>query len=359
MTPLEQRYRRLLLLLPAYYRRAWEEDMVATFLGRVLPEDEEDAEVAAECGGPRGADMARVVVLAARLRLGGPGASPRHRVWGAAVRRAALLAFLAHAVLALFWLGIMGWVAIHPPSPPMPDSAADVTMTPPLAWLRVQAWVTLLWVPAYVVLVGGHRRAARVLALLPPVVSLGWATTTDNGVFDVFLAENLCRLLLAVIPVLALSAFHDDAPPLRRRPWLTALPVGVILTAVTMEILARYLPYAPPLVDLPAVACVLVCGAGISYLVALGTGWGRPGAAWPAALMLLALGVLALRMATLLPYEPWSAALSPPITVVFTAGVVEAGVTLIMTAALVRAARQALRTLPPDITTVGTAASRR
>lgn len=56
---------------------------------------------------------------------------------------------------------------------------------------------------------------------------------------------------------------------MRRLPWLTALPVGVVLTVAMMMILPRYLGYGT-MVDLPGVVCVFLCVAGISYLVMLG-----------------------------------------------------------------------------------------
>jgi hypothetical protein len=39
---LEQRYRRVLRLLPGYYRQRWEEDMVAAFLDSWTSGDPED-----------------------------------------------------------------------------------------------------------------------------------------------------------------------------------------------------------------------------------------------------------------------------------------------------------------------------
>ena len=57
---LEQRYRRVLRLLPGYYRQQWEEDMVAAFLDSWLTGDPEvDAAVLKFCRPGLGA-LARI-----------------------------------------------------------------------------------------------------------------------------------------------------------------------------------------------------------------------------------------------------------------------------------------------------------
>ena len=63
---LEQRYRRVLRLLPGYYRDAWEEDMVAAFLDSWLTGDPEvDPAVLKFCR-PSLGEVASVAGLAAR-----------------------------------------------------------------------------------------------------------------------------------------------------------------------------------------------------------------------------------------------------------------------------------------------------
>jgi uncharacterized membrane protein len=39
-------------------------------------------------------------------------------------------------------------------------------------------------------------------------------------------------VLMDLVPVAALAAFHRDAPPVPRRPWLLALPAGYLLVNV-------------------------------------------------------------------------------------------------------------------------------
>ena len=98
MNRLEQRYRVVLrTLLPASYRKLWEEDMVATFLESMASDDAEAAEYLADYGRPSWSEVASVAVLAVRLRLGAANAPLRSGAWGEAVRLVALMGLLVHA----------------------------------------------------------------------------------------------------------------------------------------------------------------------------------------------------------------------------------------------------------------------
>ena len=71
---LEQRYRRVLRLLPGYYRDTWEEDMVAAFLDSWLTGDPETDELVLRFCRPSLPEVASVTGLAVRL-LGVPARS--------------------------------------------------------------------------------------------------------------------------------------------------------------------------------------------------------------------------------------------------------------------------------------------
>jgi hypothetical protein len=71
MNNLERRYRRVLRLLPGWYRDQWEQDMVAAFLDSWLTGDPDADEYIAKAAGPGFAEVASVARLAGRLRLGG------------------------------------------------------------------------------------------------------------------------------------------------------------------------------------------------------------------------------------------------------------------------------------------------
>ena len=68
---LEQRYRRVLRLLPGYYRRAWEQDMVAAFLESSLTGDPDEDDWVLEFSKPAWREITSVAALAFRLYLGG------------------------------------------------------------------------------------------------------------------------------------------------------------------------------------------------------------------------------------------------------------------------------------------------
>src|SRR5262249_61378964 len=88
---LERRYRRVLRLLPCWYREQWEEDMVAAFLDSWLTGDPEADEYITKAAGPSWAEVASVSGLAARLYLGnGADALRRYFAWGQAIRCAVL-----------------------------------------------------------------------------------------------------------------------------------------------------------------------------------------------------------------------------------------------------------------------------
>src|ERR1700722_5812229 len=90
MSDLERRYRRVLRLLPGWYREQWEQDMVAAFVDSWLTGDPEADEYITRAAGPGWAETASVAGLAARLYLTGAGAPRRHFAWEQAIRRAVL-----------------------------------------------------------------------------------------------------------------------------------------------------------------------------------------------------------------------------------------------------------------------------
>src|SRR5215469_1271313 len=122
---LERRYRRVLRILPGYYRQRWEEDMVTAFLESSLTGDREEDEFVTEYGRPAWPEVASVAGLAARLYLGGAGAPRRYFAWGQAVRGAVLAVLLAHAAQGLTGLALLAWRR-HPASwlPALPASLA-------------------------------------------------------------------------------------------------------------------------------------------------------------------------------------------------------------------------------------------
>ncbi len=167
---LERRYRRVLRLLPGYYREQWEEDMVAALLDGWLTGDPEADEYISKAARPSWAEVASVAGLAARRYLGGAGAPRRYFAWGQAVRRAVLAVLLVHAVLAVEVLVLLvwsrrlaGWLGLP---------LWSLTLAPGGVWATVYYLVSVTWIVIFVTLALGHCRTARVLAALAIVPGL-------------------------------------------------------------------------------------------------------------------------------------------------------------------------------------------
>jgi hypothetical protein len=297
---LERRYRRVLRLLPGWYRKQWEEDMVAAFLDSWLTGDPAADEYITWAAGPGVAEVASVAGLAVRLHLGGPG-TPRRHAWGQAIRRAVLTVLLLHAVLAVNELVLLVWgrplagrLHVLP--------ASLVVLSPGSVWPAVYYLVSVAWIVIFLTLALGHYRTARVLAALaivPGLIALLQGQLT--GVMPAPFGPWPFWVVLDLAPVLATTAFHHDAPPGARWSWLLALPAGYLLVYGPLLALqatgnSAWLP------DFPGLCCILVSLACLAHAPrarsrqAAGTG------PWSLTLVLLAGVAEAYRIATLTDY---------------------------------------------------------
>jgi hypothetical protein len=209
---LEQRYRRVLRLLPGWYRDKWEEDMVAAFLDSWVSGDPEDDEWALEFCKPTWPEVASVAGLAARLYLGGAGWPRRYFAWGQAVRNAVLAVILAHAVLGLNVLVRTAWSRrlFGLPAPP----ASLLIASPGGVWPMVFYVVNFAWIVIFVTLVLGHYRTARVLAALAIVPDLAALLQAQfTGIMPAPFGPWAWWVLFNLVPVLAMAAFHSGARP--------------------------------------------------------------------------------------------------------------------------------------------------
>jgi hypothetical protein len=337
---LEDRYRRALRLLPPSYRSAWEEDMVATFLERAYAAAPDDPE-GVELSSPSRAELASVATLAVRLWLGGVGAAPRYFAWGEAMRRVALAGLLAYAAGALVSVAIRIWVEQR-----LPGLAGPAPASRPGALLTI---VNLLWVPAYLLLLYGQTRAARYIswaAVAPIVISAVARLTADHGAFAI---SRTFDLVFAILPVVALAAFHQSAPPIERRPWLIGLAVGTVLT-LAVFVVSQPFPEAWVLVDWATLWCAGVLAAALwllrpwsrTALRQFRTGSTTP---WILALAVLGWGALGLRVTTVIDYGTFLAP-TPERSLVVSVGIAEAVVVFIATVTLTAVAARSMRRLP-------------
>jgi hypothetical protein len=294
---LEQRYRRVLRLLPGYYRQRWEEDMIAAFLDSWHSGDPDDDEWALEFCKPTWGEVASVAGLAARLYLGGAATPRRYFAWGQAIRRAVLTVMLVHAVLGLNVLVRTAWSRrlFGLPAPP----ARLVTASPGGVWPTVFHVVNVAWIVIFVALALGHYRTARLLAALAIVPGLAALLQAQ---FTVIMPAPFGPwawwVLLNLAPVLAMTAFHYDAPPAARLPWLVALPAGYLLVIGPLLALqatgnSAWVP------DFPGQCCLLVA---LACLVHAPRAWSRRASGsgvWSLTLALLAAIAGAFRIVTL------------------------------------------------------------
>jgi hypothetical protein len=344
-SPLEERYRRLLKVLPAGYRATWQEEMVTTFLESMHTDDAEEADYLANYGRPSWPEVASVVSLAVSLRLGivrhrlgGTGAPPRNALWGNAFRLVALIGLLSHATFAITSLAITLWLAGKLPWLPLPTLEYPV-IVPADVWQTVSIVVGLVWLPAYLALLLGQRRVSQVLAAMATAAIF----FADSRLFHLdapFALTDVAYHVFGALPLLGLLAFHRDAPPVRARPWLIAVPIAF---AAQIGMLSVTMPVDPeifPLLDWPATYCLALVTAAMAILVRRE----RSAPSWPLALALLAPAVLVLRTLTLIDILQ----IAPPaqLPALLTLGLLEACAVLALGAVMATQAGRALRRMP-------------
>ncbi|MEU4482383.1 hypothetical protein AB0F68_30615 [Micromonospora sp. NPDC023966] len=340
MSRLEERYRFILRLLPAAYRQQWEDDMVAAFLNSMDTGDPETTAYAADYGRPSISEVASIVSLAVRLRLGGADAPPRSYAWGQAVRLATLMAMLAHAVMVTTSIAVSLWLSGKIAWLPTPESEWANT-SPSSIWHTAWNLAGYAWLPAYIALVLGHRRVAQAVALLA-IVPPALTTAVEQATGDVPLSVSPWAMLLVdVALLLAMAAFHHGASPVPRRPWLLALPVGILLVPVPLFTIQATTP-ALRLLDWPGLSCAAVTAAMVIHLTVRVSRRRPRTLPWSLALTLLAVSTLALRTATLTDYGDQAQH-----TTLATIASVQAIAVLAVGVPLAVLAIRALRRLPP------------
>jgi hypothetical protein len=241
---LERRYRRVLRLLPGWYRRQWEQDMVAAFLDSWLTGDADADEYISKAAGPGWAETASVAGLAVRLYLGGAGGPRRHVAWSQAARNAVLAVMLLHAVTFLAWIRHwVGWI---------PGPAITVHASPPGIWVVGGYLIDYAWIVAFLTLVLGYYLTARITAaLIMPLLAL---RVTGNAAW-VPDFSGLCCILVAF-------ACLTHTPWIRSRPgsgvWsLTLALLAAVAAADRLVSLNDYL-HDPHLINVSLAALLIL-----------------------------------------------------------------------------------------------------
>jgi hypothetical protein len=299
---LERRYRRVLRLLPGWYRRQWEEDMVAAFLDSWLTGDSEADEYINKAAAPGLAETASVAGLAVRLHLGGAGIARRY-FWGQAVRRATLAVALVQAMRGLEGLVAVVWsrrMFAWVPAPPESMASSG----PAGMWQAIFFVVGYAWIVVFVLMVLRYYRAAQALAALAIVPYLVWLLY--GQLTDRFAAPPVGPwafwVLINLGPVLAMTAFHRDVRPAVRWPLLLALPAGYLvvyapLLALVVTGNSAWIP------DFSGLYCTLVALACLAHAP---RAWSRRVAGsgeWSLALVVLAADAAAYRIFSITDYR--------------------------------------------------------
>jgi hypothetical protein len=293
-TLLETRYRTVLRLLPAYYRRAREEEMVEVYLWDVDQETQDQSR-------PTPGEVASVAALALRSRLAAAGAPRPYALLGSVVRHFALFAVLLQAAAAVVdrVLGLT-WASTH--------SARDWDMFlsgftgrgPLTGVAEVAEWaLPLLWTVGYFALLRDRRRLAQVsvlLAALPTLWPFAGPLVSELLPPDPWFAT--ATALFAWLPALALcAAFHRDAPA-------AVLPVGSagLVFAACSVVMGASMVVLPAMADAVwAPATCFVVGA-LGWLVLRNRRTDQSAACGAVALAVLGLLLLAVRVAALYPW---------------------------------------------------------
>ena len=192
--------------------------------------------------------------------------------------------------------GAFGWL---PPAPASLGVGTPAGPVPPTVW----DLVAYAWIVSFVALVIGRYRTAQVIAALAIVPDLVWLLQGQltGALPPMPWGPWAFWVLINFAPVLAMTAFHRNAPPTARGPWLAALPAGYVLVAVPLMTLqvtgnSAWLP------DFSGLCCVLVALACLAHAP---KAWSRQAAGsgvWSLALMMLAAEAGAYRIASLTNY---------------------------------------------------------
>ncbi|WP_432092760.1 hypothetical protein [Streptomyces sp. bgisy100] len=239
-TLVEERFRVLLRVLPAYYRQEREEEMVDTFLSEREPLDEETS-----LGRPGAREVAGVLALAVRSRLAGPAAPPRYAAYGRVARLVAFLGVVALSSATLLYLltDVATLLAGAPEERRgVLDSLTGRGSGGP--WSLAASWLPLGWVGACAALLAGRWRLAGVCsmaAFAPGLLRAAGDLSLEGAPFP---STALAGLELLVVCALV-SAFHAGAPrpELPRRtadPLLPACFVVMLGGIVTQVFLPVY-----------------------------------------------------------------------------------------------------------------------
>lgn len=257
-TLLEARYRTVLRLLPAHYRREREDEMVETYLWDVDRDTQDQSR-------PTAGEVVSLAALALRSRLAATGAPRPYALLGSAVRHFALFAVLLQAAAAIVDRVLaLTWATTHGTRQWDMFLSGFTGQGVPTGVVEVAQWtLPLLWTVGFFALVHDRRRLARtavLLAALPTLWPLVGSLVSDLLPPDPWFVTATATALFAWLSALALcTAYHRDAPAAslgwlllraRRKDQNVACP-AVALAALGLLLLAVRVAALYPWLGLP------------------------------------------------------------------------------------------------------------
>lgn len=279
MSTLERRYRRLLRVLPRWYRAEREEEMVGLFLA-----DRTD-DLDLEHGRPGWGETGATLGLAARARLGAVGGPPRAAVVGEVVRLVAMIGLLAQVSYAFTWLG---------------DSLTSTTLGAP-GIAGVPLAVNLLLVGGAVAMAFGQRAPAK--AVVGTVAVYGLVVVPLAGDGPVAFLSVLWQLPLWMTAVALVAGYHRDAPGPDPWPWRWAMLGVAVAFGVFGAASANWEPVTTLRVTAGELLPLVLLGAGVAHLARRGrTAPGLALGVW--LLALLPMELFSLRVTLAYPQTP-------------------------------------------------------
>jgi len=276
-SPAEYRYRRVLRLLPAGYRQAWEEDMVSAYM--------QSSDGGA--GRPSLGERLSVVALAVRLRIRGSHASMRGHVWYQAAYAFALMVLLQQAL----WMTIgvaqfVGGIRFRPM-----EYRFDATEWV-IEWLGMAHG--LLWIVAFGCAVMGWVVAARISALLAFGIMLAVYISVNRGLDP----SDLLWMAWLALYVAAVFAIPWRARP-SRRLWISVY-IGASIVLAPAAALSRS-RWDGPWLHIVDLSLAWRLGLLVGMIVVLATPALRRSAGWLIALAVFGIGTLPSLLGLYLP----------------------------------------------------------
>lgn len=277
-SPAEHRYRRVLRLLPAGYRRAWEEDMVSAYM---------QSSNGGASGRPSFGERLSVMALAVRLWLAGSHASPRGHAWYQAVYAFALMVLLQQAL----------WMTIR-----VAQFVGGIRFRPMEYRFDATEWVieglgvaqALLWIVVFGCAVMAWVVAARISALLAFGIMLTVYISVNRGLYP----GDLLWMAWPALYVAAAFAIPWRARP-SRRLWISVY-VGASIVLAPAAALSRS-RWDGPWLRIVDLSLAWRLGLLVGMIVVLATPALRRSAGWLIALAVFGIGTLPSLLGLYLP----------------------------------------------------------